>query len=42
MHAMEYSEMASARMRIVGLHGHGLSASQSLSTLGAGSAAPFA
>ena len=42
MHAMEYSEIASARMRIVSLHGHGLSASQSVSTLGAGSSPPFA
>jgi hypothetical protein len=37
LHAMEYSEMASSRSRVVSLHGHGLSASRSVSTLGGGS-----
>ena len=42
LHAMEDSEMASARLRIVSLQGHGLSASQSVSTLGVGGSLAFA
>jgi hypothetical protein len=41
LHAMEYSEMASAHLRVVGVHGHGLSASQSMSTLGVGGSIAF-
>jgi hypothetical protein len=41
MHAMEYSEMTSARLRVVSIHGHGLSASQSVSTLGVGGSTAF-
>ena len=36
LHAMEYSSMAAAHLRVVSTHGHGLSASQSLSTFGVG------
>jgi hypothetical protein len=41
LHAMEYSEMAAAQFRVVSIHGHGLSASQSVSTLGVGGSTAF-
>ncbi|MBC8027017.1 MAG: hypothetical protein H7Y89_13570 [Steroidobacteraceae bacterium] len=41
MQAMEYSSTASAQLYVVSTHGHGLSASRSLSTLGVGSSSVF-
>ena len=41
MRAVEYSTLAEAQLRVVRTHGHGLSASQTLSTLGVGGSAAF-